>query len=310
MRKVTRIMVMLTCFSLPVLCGTTFNEFKIVSSTGGPQEAFGRTVDIHGNFAAIEVPFSDPAKVLIYQRNQNGTWFQKAQIMSPPGQTGFGYALSISQTHLAIGTTSGLVLIYQNTNNGNSWVYQQSLFFSSNPPAIFLPSLAVNGGRLLVGDAMWGDPNAGNGSGRVYCYQNQGGYFVFETILEPAVLGANDRFGTSVGLSGNQAIIGTPGDNFSQGAAYFYQHDGNNWNMLQKYTAPDGMGGARFGFDVALSNVSGRAVMSAAYDDQLGANAGAAYIAQYNGSTWQHETKFNGLRRPGSRLVRRVCGHS
>lgn len=60
----------------------------------------------------------------------------------------------------------------------------------------------------------------------------------------------SDRFGFSVALNGNTALIGAwlDDDNVGgAGAAYIYTFDGTSWSGKQKLTASDGAAGDFFG---------------------------------------------------------------
>lgn len=102
-----------------------------------------------------------------------------------------------------------------------------------------------------------------------------------------------DKTGTSVSLSGDWAILGSPYDDdrtSNAGAAYFYRWNGSSWVHFQKIYAADAGADDRFGHAVGVSgNV---AIIGAFYDDDRGSNSGSAYIFRYNGSSWVQEQKL------------------
>ena len=98
-----------------------------------------------------------------------------------------------------------------------------------------------------------------------------------------------DRFGQSVSISGNFALVGSPYDNTgannSQGSASIYMHNGVNWVFVQKLTDPTGAAYDYFGYSVSVSG--NYAVVGAYRDDNPGAiDGGSASIYQYDGSSW------------------------
>ena len=103
------------------------------------------------------------------------------------------------------------------------------------------------------------------------------------TVVEEAKLIASDgaaidRFGHSVAISGNIAVVGASedddlGDN--SGAAYIFQRTGTGWTEVAKLTASDGAAGNRFGFRVAISG-----------DTAFISGGGPAYIFQRIGTNW------------------------
>ncbi|HEX6960814.1 MAG TPA: FG-GAP repeat protein, partial [Lacipirellula sp.] len=87
----------------------------------------------------------------------------------------------------------------------------------------------------------------------------------------------DDRFGNSVAISGNLAIIGAythPTPFRVSGAAYVF--DLTTGQQLARLTAPDAAAFDQFGFDVNLEGT--RAIVGAWTDDDLGVNSGSAYV--------------------------------
>jgi len=98
---------------------------------------------------------------------------------------------------------------------------------------------------------------------------------------------ANDRFGESVAMDGDWAVIGAPEKNTARGAVYLYhrnQGGTNNWGIVSKLTAPvgDQADMDRFGSSVSISN--DYVIVGAKNDDNgMISNQGAAYIYQRSG---------------------------
>ncbi len=93
----------------------------------------------------------------------------------------------------------------------------------------------------------------------------------------------DDRFGRSVALDGDLAIVGAnleDGEGGSdRGAAYILDRDEggtNNWGEVKKLTASDAANGDLFGNSVSISG--GTTVVGAPYEDTGGTDSGAAYI--------------------------------
>ncbi len=65
-----------------------------------------------------------------------------------------------------------------------------------------------------------------------------------------------DRFGTSIDISGNYAVIGSEYDNpngTNSGSAYIYYYNNNSWELLKKIVPTDGTENDRFGSSVSIS---------------------------------------------------------
>jgi len=107
-------------------------------------------------------------------------------------------------------------------------------------------------------------------------------------------LASGDNFGSSADISGNWAIVGSPGDDNARGtnagSAYLFQWNGIEWVQRKKITASDGAGYDNFGSAVAIHG--DYAVVGAPYEDnQRGSNAGSIYVFQRNGTNWVQQTK-------------------
>ena len=110
-------------------------------------------------------------------------------------------------------------------------------------------------------------------------------------ISEEAKLIAEDveadaRFGISVALRGERAVVGAcpdgGADGHKEGAVYVFEHeaDTDKWPQTAKLTAEDGWPGACFGKSVSLSR--GRVLAGAPRDDVQGQWSGAAYVFEYD----------------------------
>ena len=88
-----------------------------------------------------------------------------------------------------------------------------------------------------------------------------------------------DKFGFSVAISGDVAVVGAFTEDSSgsdAGAAYLFESSGGVWTQVAQLTASDAQSGDRFGVSVAVSG--GVAVVGAWLENSGGSNAGAAYI--------------------------------
>ena len=97
-----------------------------------------------------------------------------------------------------------------------------------------------------------------------------------------------DYLGSSVAISGDYAIAGTPGDD-SGGAAYILVRSGGSqtWTQHDKIEASDEAAGDSFGISVSIS---GDYAIVGAYGD--GSYAGSAYIFIRSGTSWSQQAKL------------------
>jgi len=99
----------------------------------------------------------------------------------------------------------------------------------------------------------------------------------------------DDKFGCSLSVSGNYALIGAyfdddNGDN--SGSAYIFHNEDSNWTEQQKLTASDG--GALDQFGISVSIFDNFAIVGADKDDYVG----SAYIYENNASMWVEQQKL------------------
>jgi FG-GAP repeat len=89
-----------------------------------------------------------------------------------------------------------------------------------------------------IGYGVWGD-----------CATN-GNISEYQPVTD-ATGEANDRFGNSVSISGNYAIVGA---NANQGSASIFHWDGKSWVLMQTTTDAAGAAGDDFGYSVFISD--------------------------------------------------------
>lgn len=127
--------------------------------------------------------------------------------------------------------------------------------------------LAVNESWVIAGAPF--DGEGGVDAGAVFVYSAVTGRFVRK--LRPLDLVANDQFGYTVALCGNQALIGAYNKDSTTGKAYLY--DVSKGTPLREFTPPAGTPGDAFGWGVALSS---KYAAIGAYGEN--SNDGALYI--------------------------------
>jgi hypothetical protein len=133
----------------------------------------------------------------------------------------------------------------------------------------------------------------GTASGRVTVFVLDPVFF--ETKLtsgDPPAGG--EQFATTVGISGDTAIVGDPrafiDEGVQSGAAYIFKYDGSTWTKQAKLTAADTVHNDHFGWSVAISGDI--AIIGAKYDSDAGSASGSAYIFKYDGTNWAEQAKL------------------
>jgi hypothetical protein len=119
-----------------------------------------------------------------------------------------------------------------------------------------------------------------------------------EQKLRPVITGdgaGGDHFGTSVGLSGNMAVVGAPHDDAPAGAnaggAYVFVRNGSSWSLQQKLVPGETGAGDEFGHSVAIAGET--VVVGARLDDTAaGMDAGSAWVFTRNGTVWTQQARL------------------
>ncbi len=311
--------------------GATF----AVGSYGESSGAAG----INGNQNDTSQSYS--GAVYVFQRS-GGSWVQQAYVKAsnPRANASFGYSIAISgdATTLAVGAygdasaangingnqsdtsapSSGATYVY--TRNGGSWG-QQAYVKASNTRtnALFgcTIALSTNGNTMAVG--AYGESSSSKGvngnqgdtsqtySGAAYVFERAGIAWTQEAYVKASNTRSSAYFGSSVGLSGDGAILavgsfgesgaslGVGGDQSdgshpSSGAAYVFDKKNGGWSQQTYAKASNSQLQGEFGYNLAMS-ADGTQLAVGAYGEPSKAtgingdqvdfsmpNAGAVYL--------------------------------
>ena len=106
----------------------------------------------------------------------------------------------------------------------------------------------------------------------------------------------SDRFGVSVAISGDTALVGAPTEDAERGAAYVFTRVDGIWMQQAKLTASDGRSLRKFGYSVALSGdtavVGGSTGVIGGSDVPADPTPGSAYVFERAGDTWIEQAKL------------------
>lgn len=149
--------------------------------------------------------------------------------------------------------------------------------------------VAIEGEWLAIGAIEADLPGAAN-AGAVFLYHRSAGAWTFSQKLTAPAPEADDRFGSSLSMSGNALLVGAYLANpngADSGAAHVYRRTGPaTWSHEATLLASDGAPDDRLGWAVALEGTT--AVVGAYVDDDpvAGADAGSAHVYEFNGTAW------------------------
>ena len=293
--------------------GTTWSEQQQLTASGGAAgDEFGYSVALSGDTALLGAPRDDigantyQGSAYVFTRSGT-TWTEQAQLTATGGAAGdlFGYSVALSgETALVgaywddVGANGHQGSAHVFARSGTAWSQQQQLTGSDGAAEdCFGVSVALLRDTALVG-AHGDDVGANSDQGSAYVFTRSGTTWSLQQKLTASDGAADDRFGYSVALSVNTALVGAPyddvGANASQGSAYVFTRSGTTWSQQQQLTAKDGEANDWFGRAVALSRDT---ALVGAFGDDVGANAnqGSAYVFTRSGTTWSQQQQLAAL---------------
>ncbi|MBS0196291.1 MAG: hypothetical protein JSR77_05990 [Planctomycetes bacterium] len=291
------------------VCSALFSTEHVAAQRSTPQQLsapnaaagqhFGSAVAIDGDTMLVGAPGNNQGSAHVYR--WTGTGWEFEATLTPTGAIGigfFGSSIAVEGGTAIIGDpgdNSGHGAAYVFTRTGDSWTQQAKLVASDGVDFAFLGgSVAISGDSVLIG-ADWDTVGINWQQGSAYVFTRSGSIWTQQGKLTVADGAMYDRFGSSVSLSGDVALVGAcwndAGANIRQGAAYIFTRVGSTWTRQAKLTAADGEEDDSFGCSVCLSGST--AIIGAAEDDSGGnLNQGSAYVFARSGSTWIQQAKL------------------
>jgi hypothetical protein len=177
------------------------------------------------------------------------------------------------------------------TQSGGVWTQQGSKLLGGGAVGA-----AAQGWSVALSDdgntAIVGGPSDNSNAGAAWVFTRTSGVWTPGGIKLPLGTGAvgTAAEGSSVALSadGNTAIVGGPGDNSGDGAAWVFTRSGGVWSQQgPKLVGSGAVGAATQGYSVALS-ADGNTAIEGGYSDN--SNAGAAWVfTRSGGGVWTQQ---------------------
>ncbi len=261
-------------------------EAKLTAADAAAADSFGWSVSASGDVAVVGSPADDHSGLdhagSAYVYRFDGTsWIEEAKLISSDAALTdvFGISVSISGDVALIGAMrddddgedSGAAYVYR--FDGSNWIEEAKLTASDAATGdLFGSRVNISGNLAAIGAlnddvACPGDVFCNSGS--TYVYRFDGTNWTEEAKLTASDGAAGDRFGISVAIEGDVALIGAGHDDdddagANSGSAYVYRFDGSNWIEEAKLTASDASVHDFFGSSLSIS---GDVAMIGAYKD-------------------------------------------
>ena len=270
--------------------------------------AFGSAVAVSGDRAIVTAPNADcfdgercgEAYVLAFDGSE---WTQETILTASDASSSdfFGSSVDLEGNRAILGAYArgcdagfqcGAVYVFE--FDGTVWDETAILTASdADEGGLFGYTISLSGDVALVGAPVADCPTGGS-CGAAYAYAFDGEQWNEEAILTPSDLEPGDRFGFSVSLEGDRAVVSAPladcsaGENC--GAAYVFSRNAAGWTEDTRLVARDFGADALFGTSVALSG--DRALVGARSLDSESASSGSAYVFQEAGGRWSQEAQL------------------
>ena len=293
----------------PPLVLLALQQAQLIAADGAPQDWLGFSVALDGETALVGAPYddvgatTDQGTAYVFVRS-GATWNQQAQLIASDGagQDCFGESVALAGDTVVVGTSwhdanantdQGAAYVF--VRSGATWNQQAQLVASDGAPDDrFGGAVALDGETALVG-VPYDDVDSDVNQGSAYVFVRSGTSWSQQAQLIASGGASQDRFGYSVALDGETALVGAPysdrGADADQGAAYVFVRSGTSWSQQAQFTAAAGDAGDSFGGAVALA---GDTALVGAYGDDVGANAnqGTAYVFVRSDATWSQQAQL------------------
>ena len=267
--------------------GSSYAQTKLMASDRAARDYFGYSTAIYGNTVAVGA-YGDDDKGTdsgsVYAFRWNGTRYIQYKLLASDGVAydNFGRAVDAGDNRIVVGSAAD---DDQGSNSGSAYVYRWSGSsyvqykvkgndVDSND--YFGSAVAISGNRIVV--AAPGKVNSNGCIGCAYVFTWNGSSYVQTAKLIASDGKSDDRFGSSVSISGDTIIVGAYRDKnngASVGSAYTYKWDGTSF-VESKVKAYNRTSENSFGVSVGIS--SDLAVIGSYSSISKSTDAGSTYI--------------------------------
>jgi hypothetical protein len=216
----------------------------------------------------------------------------------------FGCSVAMSGDYVIVGAygdnETGAAYIFK--REGASWIQQAKLRkpLPRHSSDYFGFSVSISGDHAIVGAGSVHSERNPVGTFSAYMFKRDGERWTQQTELRSWNMEDTDLFGSSVSISGNYAIIGSPSDNsdtiqkdkYGYGSVSIFEWDGISWIQQAKIFASDGLKYGHFGNLVSIGE--DYAVVATGFSSQSAFSHNASvYILKRDGTSWIEQAKLS-----------------
>ena len=270
---------------------------RITAPNAENGDNFGASVAASGNTLLVSHVRDENARGSVYVYElRGGSWQQAGRLVPSDAVAGdsVGIGLTINgdvAMIAAAGSANRVGAVYVFRRSGGRWTQEAKLTPSNGQPGDqFGAAIAVSERWALIGA-----PLQEQARGGAYLFsRDASGTWTEVAHLISRTVSEGSRLGTSVALSGDQAIVGAPGRDESTGAVYIFTQPQGEWLAFGRLFPYDGGSQTQFGTSLSVRD-DGLWVGAPGADTFQGAIY--RYVWDAQGSTWGEVVK---LRYPAS----------
>ena len=264
---------------------------KLTESNGYTGDSFGDSVSISGNTVVVGadegISQSNWGAAYVFTEPASG-WAdmtQTAKLLPSdgPGYYLFGCSVSISCNTVVVGASNHNAA-YVFVEPASGWaghMTQTAKLTLSGAAGVIGDSVSISGNTVVVGASYYK-------AAYIFTEPASGWADMTQTAtLTPSDAGVNDRFGSSVSISGNTVVVGAFQANVGQGAFYVFTEPASGWaDMTQTATLTPSDGGGLF----CSVSISGSTIV-AGTSYNASQQQGTAYVFAEPASGWANMTQ-------------------
>jgi FG-GAP repeat len=274
--------------------GMWSQQQKLTADDAAEGDLFGIDVAVHGDTVVVGTARRNGSSDLsgaayVFVRDTDGMWSQQQKLLANDVAAGdrFGNTVAIEGETVVVGAwgvSTGSAYVF--TRAGTTWFQRIKLL--ANDATFgdrFGRSVSLGGNTIVIGATESG--GAVPDSGAAYVFTGVGAFWSQQAKLIAGDGADNDKFGTSVAVSGDTVVVGAFWDDDAgtdSGSAYVFMRSGTTWAEQQKLTAGDAAADDEFGNSVAVSGDT--VVVGAHKHDDVGINSGSAYAFVRSKTNW------------------------
>lgn len=267
-------------------------QARILSPRALAEGSFARSVAIEGPTVVIGADESSRFAIRggaahVFYRTRDG--WEPETVLGPADLedlSRFGNAMAMNRDWLVVSARNatatepraGAVYVYSRTDDRTFAEFARLTSPSPVAGGRFGASVAVDGDQLIIGeDRERTDPDL---PGTAWVFAFDGDNWALDSELADGAMQTVGLVGQSVGIHGDTALVGAPGHDAGDGAAFRFDRGDSGWAFTQVIAAPEAS--ANMGTSVALTETE--LLIGATSGNGAEASSGAVFVFEREAS--------------------------